>query len=97
MPQTSTHFWFSFSLDGLNQGVCIVKDKHKEPGTEKAAHAAFATAGTLGLIPKHDNVQGYSVDGLENGLKANRLYSKKEMDDLNYVSTNSQKLKDGES
>jgi hypothetical protein len=90
--QTNPHyFWFSFSLDGLNQGVCLIEDKHKEPGTERACHMAFQTATEKGLVPKHDHVQSFEVCGLENDLEANKLYSKADMDSRNYKSSNSKR------
>jgi hypothetical protein len=87
----SNYFWYSFSLDGENAGVVITKDEEEVPGTEEAGAKILARLATEGLVPRHDHCRAFSVNEVENDLEVDRLYTKQEMTDRDYESTNSKR------
>lgn len=71
-------YWFSFSFDGKNQGCCNVQAESQEVALQKTID--------LGIHPKHDDIEVYVGD--KNELEPDKLYSKEEMEKLNYKAHN---------
>lgn len=95
MPNKDPHVWFSFSKGGKNQGICIVKDDHENPGSEQAMPTALRKAIKLGIVPEYDHMRAFEVDGAEGDLEINRLYTPEEMKAREYESTNEKVMKNG--
>lgn len=78
-------YWFSFSLNGDNNGVCIIEAESEAEGIAKLVKS--------NLIPNYDDVLGFEISDLseEAALEYNRLYSCQEMIDLGYSTTTTAK------
>ena len=70
------YYWFSFSSEGGNQGVCLVEAVTPEEAQFKVIE--------LGIIPEHDHVQCFGISEAE--LPLNVLISPEEMVKLGYTS-----------
>ena len=66
-------YWFSFSFQGKNNGVCIVEADSEIEGIVKLVNS--------NLIPEYDDVLGYELNDMseEASLEYNRLYTSEEM------------------
>lgn len=67
-------YWFSFSLDGTNQGCCNVQANNEK--------LAFIKLIGLDCVPKFDDVKFFEIK--ESELTPNKLISRKEMKNLGY-------------
>jgi hypothetical protein len=94
MQDNPQYFWYSFSLDGANQGIVITKDDAEIKGTEESGAKGLKKLNELGLVPKHDHCRAFSVEEPENGLEVDRLYSPEEMRDMEYASTKDTEIPD---
>jgi hypothetical protein len=76
-------YWFSFSYQGRNNGVCIVQADCK--------HSALDKTINLGLHPAHDDILCLELDELgekDSHMEFNRLYSKADMEEFGYNAVN---------
>ncbi len=73
-------YWHSFSLDGVNQGICIVFAETEDLALQRTID--------LDIHPKHDSLEVYATDSISNieaeGLDLNRLYGKEELVAMGY-------------
>lgn len=75
-------YWLSFSLGGVNQGVCNVQ--------AGSSTEALAKAEKLGLVPKYDDIEPFEIDEAE--LPADIFFSRQQMIDKDYESEQYRKL-----
>lgn len=74
------NYWFSFSYDGANNGVCVVQAEDAESAQDKIIN--------LGLMPKYDDIYCCIIGDMANEkIGYNRLYSSEEMTALGYTIT----------
>lgn len=81
MKTNDPWWWFSFCYAGRNTGVCIVQSPTKEEALQKTID--------LSIHPKHDDISCYELDqdaedATELELEPDRLYSREEMQALQY-------------
>lgn len=69
------YFWFSFSHEGGNQGVCLVEADTPEEARLKVIG--------LNIAPEHDNVHCFGISEAE--LPLNVLVTPEEMVKLGYA------------
>lgn len=74
--------WLSFSLGGINQGVCVVE--------ADSEFTALAKADELDLIPEYDDVECIEL-GDESELPPEILFTRQQMIDKEYESVRSTK------
>ena len=77
------YYWFSFSYQGMNNGVCAVQASEEKEAVQKTID--------LGIHPSHDDMLIFELtedEWKQEGIELNRLYSKEEMNILDYKSTN---------
>jgi len=68
------YYWFSFSLNGRNQGVCCTEATDADSGLLKITE--------MNLVPKADHIRGFELD--EKELELDRLYTKEELKSIGY-------------
>jgi hypothetical protein len=70
------YIWLSFSLDGVNQGVCNVQADNISD--------AFYKACELKIVPKHDDFEAFELEEAE--LPVDILFTRQQMIDKDYES-----------
>ena len=76
-------YWLSFSLGGINQGVCNVQ--------AKSSTEALAKAERLGIVPKYDDIDPIPLD--EEELPADILFTRQQMINKDYESDRYKKFR----
>lgn len=71
-------YWFSFSFEGKNNGVCLIEAYNPEDAFDKCKN--------LKLMPEYDDIYCTTVNdmAMEADLQFNRLYSPEEMVENGY-------------
>jgi len=71
-------YWFSFSYQGKNQGVCVVEASNSEEATAKILE--------LKLVPKFDDIRAYEIDDFSEDpkIELDRFYKSEELVALGY-------------
>lgn len=70
------YFWFSFSNNGKNVGVCLVEKDTIDEARDRVIE--------LGIAPEHDHLQVFGISKAE--LPLNILFTPEEMVKLGYES-----------
>lgn len=72
------YYWFSFSHEGGNAGVCIVQANDEDQALQKTIE--------LDIHPAHDHIACFQIEDLESGMEINILYTPEDMVNMNYES-----------
>lgn len=70
-------FWLSFSLSGVNQGVCVVEANDELTALQKADE--------LDLIPEYDDIECFAL-GDKSEIPPEILFTPQQMKDKEYES-----------
>ncbi len=69
------YYWFSFSHQGENQGVCLVEAEN--------SHVARLKVLELGIAPQHDHVKCFGIKEIE--IPLDTLFTADEMVKAGYT------------